>query len=395
MKHLKNFIMLLLCLSFLKNNILAQQGLTHEENQRVIDALNSLNSSIRLGALHSIEEYKITEAEDSLKAKIWKDELDIQTDYLYALQSINPSVAYQFALMFIDSLDIKFTDEVWRSAWLEDKVKATEVLFKNGDYSKAEFVFQLLDRDKPSINTIALRMLKEIMLHVPQYAEKAKNELITIAQTSTDAEDRIHALWYLEEIYGEEIFDLIVRIFTEDEHPNNRIKAFEHMLIKYKTHELNIILRNRLIEEPESSLRHDIATQLLNLFGTPSDYQFVKNYIPQEPNQTIKNLLTYDIEDFITPEPDSTVTESEMIDTLISYNNQCYNYNWITNKGIYNSLSQKLENAKKDLEKGNDKAAKNVLEAFRNEVEAQKEKHITIDGYKFLYYYSGYIIERL
>jgi len=88
MKHLKNFIMLLLCLSFLKNNILAQQGLTHEENQRVIDALNSLNSSIRLGALHSIEEYKITEAEDSLKAKIWKDELDIQTDYLYALQSI-------------------------------------------------------------------------------------------------------------------------------------------------------------------------------------------------------------------------------------------------------------------------------------------------------------------
>jgi len=297
--------------------------------------------------------------------------------------------------MFIDSLDIKFTDEVWRSAWLEDKVKATEVLFKNGDYSKAEFVFQLLDRDKPSINIIALRMLKEIMLHVPQYAEKAKNELITIAQTSTDAEDRIHALWYLEEIYGEEIFDLIVRIFTEDEHPNNRIKAFEHMLIKYKTHELNIILRNRLIEEPESSLRHDIATQLLNLFGTPSDYQFVKNYIPQEPNQTIKNLLTYDIEDFISPKPDSTVTESEMIDTLISYNNQCYNYNWITNKGIYNSLSQKLENAKKDLGKGNDKAAKNVLEALRNEVEAQKEKHITIDGYKFLYYYSGYIIERL
>lgn len=391
MQHLKNFTLLLLSWLLFLNNIYSQQGLTQEEKQRVIDALNSPNSLSRLGALHSIEQYKVAEAEDSLKAKIWKDDLDMQADYLHALQSINPSVAYQFALMFMDTLDIKYGTDLR----MESRVRAIEVLFKNGDYSKTEFVFQLLDRDKPRINTTALRLLKEIILHVPQYAERAKSELITITQISTYSDDRIDALWDLEKIYGEEIFDLMVKTFTEDEHPTNRIIALEHMLVKYKNPELNVVLRNRLVEEPESSLRHDIATQLLTLFGTPSDYQFVRNYISQEPDQTIKNLLTYDVEDFISPEPDSTLTASEMIDTLISYNTQCYNHNWITNKGIYNSLSQKLENAKKNLEKRNDKAAKNVLEAFRNEVEAQKEKHITIDGYKFLYYYSGYIIERL
>lgn len=391
MKYFKKFIMLLLCLLFWVNNIYPQQGLTQEEKQRVIDALNSLNSSTRLGALHSIEEYKITEAEESLKAKIWKDELHLQPIYLYALQAINSSVAYQFALMFIDTLDIKYGVNLR----MESRVRAIEVLFKNGDYSKAEFVIQLLDRDKPRINTTALRLLKEIIVNVPQYAERAKKELIIITQISTYSDDRIHALWDLEEIYGEEMFDLMAKTFTEDEHPTNRIIALEHMLVKYKRPELNVVLRNRLIEEPESAYRHDIATQLLTLFGTPSDYQFVRNYISQEPDQTIKNLLAFDVEDFIPPEPDSTATGTDMIDTLISYNTQCYNYSWITNKGIYNSLAQKLENAKKDLEKGNDKAAKNVLEAFRNEVEAQKEKHITIDGYKFLYYYSGYIIERL
>ena len=84
-----------------------------------------------------------------------------------------------------------------------------------------------------------------------------------------------------------------------------------------------------------------------------------------------------------------------MIDTLISYTDQSYNYEWITNRGIYNSLSKKLENAKKGLEKGKENSTKNIIQAYQNEVDAQNGKHITEDGYKFLYYFSDYIIERL
>ncbi len=46
-------------------------------------------------------------------------------------------------------------------------------------------------------------------------------------------------------------------------------------------------------------------------------------------------------------------------------------------RGIQNSLISKLENAKKSLEKGKEKAARNQLQAFIQEVEAQRGKKIT------------------
>lgn len=46
-------------------------------------------------------------------------------------------------------------------------------------------------------------------------------------------------------------------------------------------------------------------------------------------------------------------------------------------KGIENSLTAKLDNALDSLEKGRDNAAKNKLEAFINEVEAQRGKKLT------------------
>jgi hypothetical protein len=46
-------------------------------------------------------------------------------------------------------------------------------------------------------------------------------------------------------------------------------------------------------------------------------------------------------------------------------------------KGVRNSLTSKLDNALKSLEKGRDNAAKNKLEAFINEVEAQRGMKLT------------------
>jgi hypothetical protein len=48
--------------------------------------------------------------------------------------------------------------------------------------------------------------------------------------------------------------------------------------------------------------------------------------------------------------------------------------------GIVNSLDAKLESAAKSIEKGNNKAAINKLEAFINEVNAQQAKHIKLVG---------------
>gem|GEM_PF-1555279 len=52
------------------------------------------------------------------------------------------------------------------------------------------------------------------------------------------------------------------------------------------------------------------------------------------------------------------------------------NLNWIDNKGILNSLTKKIENADAAYKKGQINSSINLLQAFINEVEAQKGKHI-------------------
>lgn len=84
-----------------------------------------------------------------------------------------------------------------------------------------------------------------------------------------------------------------------------------------------------------------------------------------------------------------------ILEQMIAYIKQARQTNHITNQGIANSLNQKLENAKKQLEKGKTKQAMNMLNAFLNEVEAQKEKHLTSEAYALLKYNAEYLIQRL
>ena len=83
-----------------------------------------------------------------------------------------------------------------------------------------------------------------------------------------------------------------------------------------------------------------------------------------------------------------------MINNLQERTEESYSNGWIKNKGIYNSLSKKVENAKKANEKGKNKTVQNKLESYQHELEAQRGKHVTEEGYDYMYYYAGEIIER-
>jgi hypothetical protein len=83
------------------------------------------------------------------------------------------------------------------------------------------------------------------------------------------------------------------------------------------------------------------------------------------------------------------------IDTLLSYKHQALSLGWITNQGIANSLDSKLDNAKSKLTAGDTTAAKNMLNAFVNEVEAQNGKHLSSEAYALLKFNAEYLIQRL
>jgi len=92
--------------------------------------------------------------------------------------------------------------------------------------------------------------------------------------------------------------------------------------------------------------------------------------------------------------PDPFIAAS-FLDTLASYKHQAFALGWITNKGILNSLDQKLDNVRKQLGRDNTNTAKNILNAFIKEVEAQKDKHLTSEAYALLKYNAEYLIEKL
>ncbi|MDE3058447.1 MAG: hypothetical protein KGJ59_10875 [Bacteroidota bacterium] len=93
--------------------------------------------------------------------------------------------------------------------------------------------------------------------------------------------------------------------------------------------------------------------------------------------------------------PPVNFSASTWIDTLISYKHQAVSLGWIDNQGIANSLDSKLDNAKSKLSAGDTTAAKNMLNAFVNEVEAQNGKQLTSEAYALLKFNAEYLIDRL
>ena len=91
-------------------------------------------------------------------------------------------------------------------------------------------------------------------------------------------------------------------------------------------------------------------------------------------------LLRYNTEYLL-----SQISESEVtLNDLIAYIRKAQEEGKISPEGIANSLISKLEEAKKQLEKGKSKQAVNALNAFLNELSGQHQKHIADEVYGYL-----------
>lgn len=117
--------------------------------------------------------------------------------------------------------------------------------------------------------------------------------------------------------------------------------------------------------------------------------------ITTEQIKEVKNKVAFKGKTLGPTAPPTDFKATSFIDYIISMKHEAFSLGWITNQGIENNLDAKLENAKKKLEQGNANAARNVLEAFINEVEAQNGKHLTSEAYGLMKYNVEYLISRL
>jgi hypothetical protein len=93
----------------------------------------------------------------------------------------------------------------------------------------------------------------------------------------------------------------------------------------------------------------------------------------------------------------TTASVSDLLDRLIVLKDQGAKLGWIKDPGVVTSLNQKLANARKALDRlfGGKKAARGILGAFVNELDALRGKQVDDNAYFLLRVNAEYLIVRM
>lgn len=128
----------------------------------------------------------------------------------------------------------------------------------------------------------------------------------------------------------------------------------------------------------------------LNVDTLPDEY-----YENVELTKQLGDSLIYRTKTIGPIAPPADFKPVDLLNYIIDLKHQSFSLGWIDNAGVENSLDAKLDNAKKKIEEGNITAAKNILDAFLNEVESQNKKHLTSEAYALMKYNVQYLLEQL
>jgi len=369
--------------------------------QAYLEILSDSASYDQYYALIAVIDSNIIEAKDIIEQKFWQFARSQQSLALEALLKFKSNLTLEYAQRLMDSLDINPIDYVLNSESGPDvifeKVKICEIMFELNDFSKLEYVFELVNRDSiQEVSDIVIDPLIKIMQNVPSYSEQAKSKLIDLVYSS-------NALIALEKSIGIESLPIILQSFQSDSSDVNRYYILNEFLSKYSENiDLSDILRERIYTEQAGSLRLRIAKILLYGPGGISNYNFVKNYINDESDEMIKDAIAFEVEENL-PRlfyEDSTLVV--ILDSLISVTNQVHIINWLGDLNFSNELKNILTTAKINLQTGDSLACRVQVKAFQDLVNnVYKDslntdpRFVTIEGWKFLYWNAQYILDRL
>jgi hypothetical protein len=195
---------------------------------------------------------------------------------------------------------------------------------------------------------------------------------------------------------------------TTDSVGTNRWYAI-NMLISLNYPDIKRFLYDRLFNEPFAGYRGSIADTLLFRYGSPEDYRQVQRYVQFEQDSVNKRIANRAVQRFKPPAPPPTTAVSVLLDTLISYKHQVAALGWLGDKNFVRELDNHLDNAKRHLARRDSLNTAQQIRLFQDKINREHERtkqkqeqgvprdprFVTIEGWKFLYHYPQYILDRL
>lgn len=358
-----------------------------------IQDLYSTDNAVVWEAVEQIETDQIVEAIPVIINLISQKNPITQIRFLECLHTLNYEDLIDIVYDFIDRAET-FSEFDPPFDPLKAKISATLLLFYLNDFSTYDYVFEYINRSKPMVAAEAIYLLPFIYEYVPTSSNDAYNELLYGYLNSPDGSDvKYFCLENLNKLNPSDFNADLINQFSQSDIFENRIQALR-LLCQNRVQGLNQILINQLSNEEEGSIRIKIVDSLLTLYGFPSELKAVIDHLPNETNSTAHSIMSFEITNFIPPRP--TVATADMIENLISYNDELYAYNWITESPTYLSFSRLIEKVRaaynsKELED----LCFNLNQIITNAEGLRGGPLLTEEGYKFLYYHTTYIKENV
>ncbi|MFC2134613.1 hypothetical protein ACFLTH_08355 [Bacteroidota bacterium] len=405
--NFKIIIVSVLVIFFLLNNCLLCQTdeLSEADIQYTIACLDSVeNYHMVNAAILSVAGDTIYQALDAVEQKIWNQQRGLHLNFLRAMHALGSTKTHEYTLALFDTLDTNpvgpfgsFTDPQ------RTRMMANEILFKYNDYSKVNYVFEELDRQKPNVSMSAVRLLPQIIKNSPEYYSRAEQELLWALDSTPYERNKFTCIFLIRDALGEEALSKMIDIFISDSSSFMRRAVLEIYLSEYgDKFDLHSLIKERLPLDPDGLMRLHLVKVLLLGYSTIDDYKYVKEYISNEPADSIKILIEYEIDSFLPHPPKDTTSLNSMLDTLISYTDQCYVYEWLGDESYKNELVNKLQTSKDYLLSSDSLSCAKEIKSFQESIErvhadsaGSHPKYVSGEAYKFLYYYSKYLLERL
>jgi hypothetical protein len=394
------FIRMTMIFLFVLSYALVGQSISPEQKQMLINKIINGTNNQALDAIIQIRMNNLNDCAQVVFSNLWKHDPVVRLNFLKALYEFDYPDIHNLALAYIDSLGhYKYSEEDISEAELKSSINT--VLFNLNDFSKKQFVFDYVKTISPDLSKEDIYLLEKILVHNPSDTAGVKTILINAACNSDDDLIRWIAIRVLDDHYGQQVLSVAMQLATNDTVDNNRGLIIEEIIGHYNNSTVHSFLATQLSRESFGQNINSISEILLSQYGTPSDYLSVKSIQPTLNDTLYKSYIKIVLlDDFHALQPSSNTTVSIILDTLNSYTQECYSLSWFGGLAFLSQLQGLLNDSKIKFNSGDSLGTAIKIKQYQSLInqaykDSTAEKYVTSDGYKFLYYYPQYILERL
>ncbi len=383
--------------------------------------ISSINEDTDHEVLDSLKEFNVVEAIPKLEEYFWVQNDFKKGEFLLTLFELGSENVEILSRNYLDSAQIKSIPQNIFSI-----MNAFYVSFLLEDYSHVEWFFNNLD--SLNLNIPFSFYTKPIVLlsNTYEYKERIKPYFENILKLFPSKVAINYLLEVYTKLYNDKNLTLAKSVAINASNKFVRGTVIRNFLRKRRGQHLVNFYKERLEQETYFLAKRWLIGGIIKDHPSPTNHKYFKEIYNTLP-ENVKILDSYLDYKFIIPYKDSSKITSYLnelnvemrnmhynptlgiiiptltiLDSLISYHNQCFEFSWIGDPEFSSNLLNKLNIAKSYLVNNDSLETFNLVNEYKLSISqtymdttVNSSRFINNDAYKFLYNFSQFVLKNL